>query len=77
MLESTSKAIEIIGASADSWEQAARNAINEISARLKEMRMEDELEGEENGFAVFRACIKVSFVCELAAGEQRAYKWTG
>ena len=59
------KIIELVGTSPDSWEEAAKNAVETAGASLKELRIAEvgELDMKlENGkVAAYRARVKVSF----------------
>jgi len=65
MPESTYKIIELVGTSAKSWEEAAKNAVETASKTLKDLRIAEISELDmriENGkVAAFRARVKVSF----------------
>jgi dodecin len=58
------KVIEIVGTSAESWADAARNGVNAASRSLRDLRVAevDKLDVKiEGGKLVFRAKMKVSF----------------
>lgn len=58
------KVIEIVGTSADSWADAARNGVNAASKSLRDLRVAevDKLDVKiESGKLVYRAKLKVSF----------------
>jgi flavin-binding protein dodecin len=58
------KVIEIVGTSADSWADAARNGVNAASKSLRDLRVAevDKLDVKiEGGKLVYRAKLKVSF----------------
>lgn len=58
------KVIEIVGTSADSWADAARNGVNATSKSLRDLRVAevDKLDVKiEGGKLVYRAKLKVSF----------------
>lgn len=58
------KVIEIVGTSAESWADAARNGVNAASKSLRDLRVAevDKLDVKiEGGKLVYRAKLKVSF----------------
>jgi dodecin len=65
MHESVYKVIQIVGTSPNSWEEAARNAVETASKSLRDLRVAeiDKLDLKiENGKAVaFRARVQLSF----------------
>lgn len=65
MADSVYKVIELVGTSANSWEDAARNAIETAGQSLRDLRIAEvgQLDMKvENGRAVaFRARVKLSF----------------
>jgi flavin-binding protein dodecin len=65
MGESVYKVIELIGTSATSWEEAAKNAVERAASTLEDIRVAevDELDMrvEENKVVAYRAKVKVSF----------------
>ncbi len=71
MSEATYKVVEIIGSSPESWEQAAKNAINEVSKRIKDVRVAEivkmDMKVGEGGVAAFRIRINVSFKYDEAS----------
>lgn len=64
-MESTYKVIELIGTSPNSWEEAAKNAVDTAAKSLKDLRiaevMEFDLKVEEGKVVAYRAKVKVSF----------------
>ena len=68
MPDSTYKIIELVGTSENSWEEAAKNAIQDASASLKEMRVAEVSKLDmkiENGKVMnFRTRLSVSFKYE-------------
>jgi len=63
-MNSVYKVIEIIGTSDDSWEDAARNAIETASKSLKDIRVAEVKEMDisvDNNRLVFRVKLRVSF----------------
>jgi len=64
-MESTYKVIELIGTSPNSWEEAAKNAVETASKSLKDLRIAEALEFdmkvEEGKVSAFRTKVKISF----------------
>lgn len=64
-MESTYKVIELIGTSPNSWEEAAKNAVETAAKTLKDLRIaevvEFDLKVEEGKVLAYRARVKVSF----------------
>jgi dodecin len=65
MAESVYKIITLVGTSADSWEKAAANAVEQAAKSLKDLRIAEveELDMQiDNGKVLnYRAKVKVSF----------------
>ncbi len=65
MTESTYKVIEVVGSSSVSWEQAAKNAIEEVSKSIRNIRVAEivqmDLKVEDGGIVAFRTRINISF----------------
>ena len=65
MPESTYTIIELVGTSKDSWEQAARNAIETAGKSLRDLRVAEiiklDMTVEEGKVAAFRARVNLSF----------------
>jgi flavin-binding protein dodecin len=65
MADSVYKVIELVGSSPDSWEDAAKNAIEMAGKSLKEMRIAEiaelDMKVEEGKIVAYRARVKVSF----------------
>jgi flavin-binding protein dodecin len=65
MPNSTYKVIELVGSSEDSWEQAARNAIETAAHSLKELRVAEvtklDLRIEDNQIVAYRVRLNLSF----------------
>ena len=65
MPESTYKVIELVGSSPNSWEEAAKNAVEKAAQTLKDLRIAEVTELDlkiEGGKVVsYRSRIKVSF----------------
>jgi dodecin len=68
MAESVYKVIELVGTSSDSWEKAAKAAIERASRSLRDMRVaevvEQDLVIEKGKVEAFRTKLKVSFKYE-------------
>lgn len=68
MSESVYKIIELVGSSPTSWEDAAKNAIEEAGKSLKNLRIAEigklDVRLEEGKIAAYRARVKVSFKYE-------------
>lgn len=64
-MESVYKVIELIGTSPNSWEEAAKNAVETASKTLEDLRIAEVVEFDmkmDNGkVSAYRAKIKVSF----------------
>jgi len=64
-MESTYKVIELIGTSPNSWEEAARNAVETAGKTLKDLRIaeavEFDLKVEEGKVIAYRTKMKISF----------------
>ena len=65
MSEGVYKVIEIIGSSAESWEEAGKNAVERASKNLRELRIAEVVEQDlklENGkVSAYRTKLRVSF----------------
>jgi flavin-binding protein dodecin len=63
--ESVYRVTEVIGVSADSWEQAARNAVETVGGSVRELRIAEVLRQdvtiEEGAISGFRVRLGVSF----------------
>jgi len=68
MNESTYKIIELVGTSASSWEDAAKNAVETASKTLKDLRVAEitklDLKIENGKVASYRARVNLSFKYE-------------
>ncbi len=68
MSESVYKIIELVGSSPNSWEEAAKNAVQEAGKSLKNLRIAEigklDMKMEEGKIAAYRARVKVSFKYE-------------
>ncbi|NIM91465.1 MAG: transporter [Candidatus Aminicenantes bacterium] len=64
-MESTYKVIELIGTSPNSWEEAAKNAVETASKSLQDLRIAEAIEFDmkvEGGkVTAFRSKVKISF----------------
>ena len=64
-MESTYKVIELIGSSPDSWEEAAKNAIETARKSLKDLRIAEAIEFdmkvEDDKVIAYRTKVKISF----------------
>ncbi|MBW1766626.1 MAG: dodecin domain-containing protein [Deltaproteobacteria bacterium] len=64
-MESTYKVIELIGTSAISWEEAAKNAINTACKSLKDLRIAEavdfDMKVEDGKVVAYRTKVKISF----------------
>jgi hypothetical protein len=65
MTESVYKVIELVGSSAKSWEDAAKNAVETASKSLKDLRVAEitklDMKIENGKVAAFRARVSLSF----------------
>jgi len=65
MAESVYKIIELVGTSPESWEKAARNAVDTAGKSLKDLRIAEidklDMKVENNTVTAFRARVKLSF----------------
>jgi flavin-binding protein dodecin len=68
MPDSVYKVIEIVGTSTDSWERAARSAVERAAESLRDLRVAEVVEQDlviENGkVEAYRTKLKVSFKYE-------------
>jgi dodecin len=68
MTESVYKVVEIVGTSSDSWEKAARTAVERASQTLRDLRVaevvEQDLVIEKGKVEAYRTKLKVSFKYE-------------
>lgn len=64
-MDSTYKVIELIGSSPESWEKAAKNAVETANKSLKDLRIaeatEFDMKVEEGKVVAFRTKVKISF----------------
>ena len=65
MADSVYKVIELIGTSEESWEQAARNAIDRASKTLEDLRIAEvvaqDLKLEDGKVVAYRTKVRLSF----------------
>lgn len=68
MAESTYKVIELVGTSSDSWETAAKNAVETAGKNLKNLRIAEivklDMRIEGNKVVEYRARVNLSFKYE-------------
>ena len=64
-MESTYKVIELVGTSTESWEQAAKNAVDTAGKSLKDLRIAEavdfDMKVEDGKVVAFRTKVKISF----------------
>ncbi len=65
MADTIYKVIELVGTSSDSWEKAARNAVETAMKSLKDIRIaqvtEQDIQIEEGKIVAYRTKVKISF----------------
>jgi flavin-binding protein dodecin len=68
MAESVYKIIELVGTSSESWEKAAKAAVDRASKTLRDLRIAEvaqlDLQMEKGKIRAYRAKVKVSFKYE-------------
>ena len=68
MAESVYKIIELVGTSTDSWEKAAKTAVERAAKTLRDIRVAEvvqlDMTIEKGKVTVYRAKVKVSFKYE-------------
>ncbi|MBL6616774.1 MAG: dodecin domain-containing protein [Reyranella sp.] len=68
MADSVYKVIELVGTSTDSWEKAAKTAVERAAQSLRDLRVaevvEQDLVIEEGKVSAYRTKLKVSFKYE-------------
>ena len=68
MAESVYKVIELVGTSTESWEKAARTAVERASKSLRDLRVAEVLEQdlviEKGKVTAYRTKVKLSFKYE-------------
>jgi flavin-binding protein dodecin len=70
MADSVYKVIELIGTSTESWEKAAKAAVERAAESLRDLRvaevMEQDIELKDGKVTLYRTKVKVSFKYEAA-----------
>jgi flavin-binding protein dodecin len=70
MPESVYKVIELVGTSSESWEKAAKAAIDRAAASLRDLRVAEvselDIQLKDGKVELYRAKVKVSFKYEAA-----------
>lgn len=65
MQDSVYKVIEIIGTSPNSWEEAAKNAVDEAARHVRDLRVAEvddlDMKIEEGKVVAYRAKVHISF----------------
>ncbi|MDA3040695.1 MAG: dodecin family protein [Actinomycetota bacterium] len=73
MTESVYNVIELIGTSAESWEQATSNAVTEAARTLRDLRIarviEQDVVVEDGRITLYRTKVRLSFKHENAVYE--------
>lgn len=68
MSDSVYKRIELVGTSRESWEDAARQAVERASESLRDLRIAEveklDMQLEDGEIRAYRALVKVSFKYE-------------
>lgn len=68
MADSVYKIIELVGTSTESWESAAKTAVERAAKTLRELRVAEiaqlDMTMEDGKVALYRAKVKVSFKYE-------------
>ena len=68
MSESIYKIIELVGTSTQSWEAAAKSAVEQAGSTLRDMRIAEvvtlDMKVDDNQVVAYRARVKVSFKFE-------------
>jgi len=68
MAESVYKVIELVGTSADSWEKAAKAAVDRAAKTLRDLRIAEvtqlDMVIEDGKVRAYRAKVKISFKYE-------------
>ena len=72
MAESVYKVIELVGTSSDSWEKAAKMAVEHAAKSLRDLRVaevvQQDLVIEDGKVKAYRSKVKVSFKYEESKG---------
>jgi flavin-binding protein dodecin len=70
MSESVYKIIELVGSSTNSWEDAAKNAVERASQTLRDLRIAEisklDMKVDKGKVVTYRARVKISFKYEPA-----------
>lgn len=65
MTESVYKVIRLVGSSPNSWEEAAKNAVDKASKSLRDLRVAEiqklDMKVEDGKVAAYRALVNLSF----------------
>jgi flavin-binding protein dodecin len=65
MEESVYKVIEVIGSSTESWEAAARAAVDRAASQLEDLRIAEvaelDMKIQDNKVVAYRARVRISF----------------
>lgn len=65
MVESVYKVVELVGTSTESWEKAAKSAVDMAAKSLRDLRVAEvvelDMQLEEGKVLAYRAKVKVSF----------------
>jgi len=68
MSDNVYKVIELVGTSTNSWEEAAKNAVEKAGKSLRDLRIAEvvtlDMKVKDNKVAAYRARVKVSFKYE-------------
>jgi flavin-binding protein dodecin len=68
MVDSVYRVTEVVGVSSESWEQAARNAVETASGTLRDLRIAEvvkqDVTMEDGGIKNFRTRLAISFKYE-------------
>ena len=68
MAESVYRVTQVIGTSTDSWEAAARNAVETAARTVRDLRVGEidrlDMTIEEGKVTAYRARVNISFKCE-------------
>jgi flavin-binding protein dodecin len=71
MSTSTYKIIQLVGTSEDSWEEAAKNAVETASKSLRDLRIAEvtklDMKVENGKVAAYRARVNISFKYEAGS----------
>lgn len=71
MAESVYKVIELVGTSTESWEKAAKAAVERAAESLRDLRIaevvEQDLQVQDGKVELYRAKVKLSFKYEKGA----------